>query len=975
MQIQSLQIGGFGALRGEFTFCPGLNIILAPNEAGKTTLSAAILGLLYGTRQMSGKRRLMTEDEKRYRPLSGGEFCLGGVVRTGGGRRYNIWRDFSGDICRVLELETGRDVSADFQRAPNGDILGLKLLGLSRIQYEKLAFLRQDELNNAWDFSEFSDSLSSLFSSEDGEGSTVQQALDTLEQARQKYSGLTGRAAIKIDTEITRIERRLEEIARELAGLEAESARTENAFAEVAGRVERNEAQGLEARKNEYLALLVRRAELERLFHERTRARAESQRLSVEILELAQYEALDCSAASRLAELAGLIRDRRAREAELARQEEGAKMRLEVISAQIADDEGHGREADERADAQALQQLEFDTEKLGELQRRSASARIDAQSAQSALKTAGLDSEAIRTAVLWIEQLPESERDFVQTCRAHEAELAGEASRTALRLAELERRKEDVERFRLEEYRQARTHLLLAMSFFVIAVLTFFLLDMLWFLALPPVLCVVWGIMGIVRMARAGNTEAAALERIIGEYREVSSQNAQEEKRREEHATRLGKICATFPGADTALLEALAMIDKAPRAVDVWRQTRQRLAELDETRLSLVNELEDEFRKRGLNWSGELDHELARRHNRQQREHEQLRQRQQKCAQEVQEVQRQRERTLAEATAAEGEFVALLAAGGVEFAGDHATALRIYQDNGRKRERLLLLREKELPAALERGGDENALAALQGDIDALRRRVEQMLEENPGFAGLVPEATVAEYEARAKASRERMRDDREALQERERAMALELNRYRENVPALLREREEITAALKRAENYRRAIDTAYEALEAVAAGLHARWSPLLSGELNELVRRFSDRWIFWLSRELRLSVSRREGGAPLDEEGLALHLSSGTRDQVYLALRLLLARKIGHGQPLPLVLDDPFVNADDERFLQGMEYLHELSATHQVFVFSCHQARHAQLLADRPWYAGAVVNFSGDSTDTPNPTASELQTD
>lgn len=955
MQIQSLQIGGFGILRGEFNFHPGLNIILAPNEAGKTTLSAAILGLLYGTRQATGKRRLMTEDEKRYRPMTGGEFSLGGVVRTGNGRRYNIWRDFGGDICRVLELETGRDVSADFQRAPNGDILGHKLLGLSRMQYEKLAFLRQDELNNAWDFSEFSDALSTLFSSEDGEGSTVQQALDTLEQARQKYSGLTGRAAIKIDTEINRIERRLEEISRELVRLEAESARTENAFAEVAGRVERNEALGLEARRNEYLALLVRRTELERLSHERARARAEAQQLSIEMLELAQYEAHDCSAASRLAELAGLIRDRRTRETELARLEEGARMRLEVISAQIAEDEGHANAFDRQTDAQTLHQLEFDTEKLGELQHRAASARIDAQSAQSALKTAGLDAEIIRAGVLWIEQLPETERDFVQTFRSQEAELGAENSRTALRLTELERRKDEVERFRLEEYRQARTHLLLAMSFFVIAVLTFFLLNMLWFLALPPVLCVLWGIMGIVRMARAGNTEAAELERLIGEYREAAAQNAELEGRREEHVARLEKICATLPGGGAALLETLTLIDKAPRAVEVWRHTRQRLAELEEARQELSGRLEEEFKKRGLIWSGELDHDAARRNIRQLREHEQLRQRQEKGAQEMQELHRQREAILAETTAAEAEFVALLAAGGVEFAGDHAAALRVYQDNGRKRERFLLLREKELPAAIGRGGDENALAALQGDIDALRRRSEQMLAENPGFAGLAPEATVAEYEARAKTARERMRDDREMLQERERAMALELNRYRENVPALLREQEEMTAALKRAQSYRRAIDIAYEALEGVAADLHSRWSPLLSGELNDLVRRFSDRWIFWLSRELRLSVSPREGGSPLDEEGLALHLSSGTRDQVYLALRLLLARKIGRGQPLPLVLDDPFVNADDERFLQGMDYLHELSATHQVFVFSCHQARHAQLLANRAWYAGALV--------------------
>lgn len=63
-------------------------------------------------------------------------------------------------------------------------------------------------------------------------------------------------------------------------------------------------------------------------------------------------------------------------------------------------------------------------------------------------------------------------------------------------------------------------------------------------------------------------------------------------------------------------------------------------------------------------------------------------------------------------------------------------------------------------------------------------------------------------------------------------------------------------------------------------------------------------------------------------------LSGGAIDEFYLACRLALVRLIyGETRP-PLVLDDPFVNFDEPRVMQTLEFLSKLSKEHQIIIFT-----------------------------------------
>ncbi|MFC4427132.1 AAA family ATPase [Deinococcus navajonensis] len=66
-------------------------------------------------------------------------------------------------------------------------------------------------------------------------------------------------------------------------------------------------------------------------------------------------------------------------------------------------------------------------------------------------------------------------------------------------------------------------------------------------------------------------------------------------------------------------------------------------------------------------------------------------------------------------------------------------------------------------------------------------------------------------------------------------------------------------------------------------------------------------------------------------------LSRGTQEQLYLAVRLGLARTLGQRTAnLPLMMDDILVNADPVRAHAVAETLAELSADHQVIYLTCH---------------------------------------
>lgn len=72
-------------------------------------------------------------------------------------------------------------------------------------------------------------------------------------------------------------------------------------------------------------------------------------------------------------------------------------------------------------------------------------------------------------------------------------------------------------------------------------------------------------------------------------------------------------------------------------------------------------------------------------------------------------------------------------------------------------------------------------------------------------------------------------------------------------------------------------------------------------------------------------------------------VSSGTMDQIYLAVRLAAAKLVQNGRDaMPLIFDDSFVLYDDERLRTALKWLVK-AWPNQIIIFTCHQ-REAQML-------------------------------
>ena len=75
------------------------------------------------------------------------------------------------------------------------------------------------------------------------------------------------------------------------------------------------------------------------------------------------------------------------------------------------------------------------------------------------------------------------------------------------------------------------------------------------------------------------------------------------------------------------------------------------------------------------------------------------------------------------------------------------------------------------------------------------------------------------------------------------------------------------------------------------------------------------------------------------------NVSSGSMDQVYLAVRLAAARLLqGDGEPFPLIFDDSFTQYDDERLRTALKWM-DKEYDGQMLIFTCHKREEQMLRA------------------------------
>lgn len=136
-----------------------------------------------------------------------------------------------------------------------------------------------------------------------------------------------------------------------------------------------------------------------------------------------------------------------------------------------------------------------------------------------------------------------------------------------------------------------------------------------------------------------------------------------------------------------------------------------------------------------------------------------------------------------------------------------------------------------------------------------------------------------------------------------------------------------------------AIDLALETMTTLSSSIRDSFGLYLNKTASDLIAGITGGIYTSLSVDENLNVflNTKTKLVPLEQ------VSSGTMDQVYLALRLAAARLIigDHGE-MPLIFDDSFVLYDDDRLRTALRWLVK-ACEGQIIIFTCHQ-REAQML-------------------------------
>ena len=147
MRFESVTAPAFGRLRDEtLDLAPGMNVIYGPNEAGKSTWHAALYAGLCGMRRARGRAR--SEDStfrERHMPWDGDGWEVGATVALKD-RRVVLRHDLDGRVdSSARDADLAdRDYSAEIMNEGAPD--GARWLGLDRSSFLSTACVRQTSI-------------------------------------------------------------------------------------------------------------------------------------------------------------------------------------------------------------------------------------------------------------------------------------------------------------------------------------------------------------------------------------------------------------------------------------------------------------------------------------------------------------------------------------------------------------------------------------------------------------------------------------------------------------------------------------------------------------------------------------------------------------------------------------------------------------------------------------------------------------
>lgn len=146
MRFLSLSAIAFGPFKDKkLTFAPGINVVYGPNEAGKSSLHAALYAGLCGLRRGPGQNKEEASFAERHKPWDDAKWEVAATVLLEDGRTVELRHELKRRVdCKATDVTTGVNVSKEIMNQNTPD--GAKWLGLDRQAFLATACIRQADI-------------------------------------------------------------------------------------------------------------------------------------------------------------------------------------------------------------------------------------------------------------------------------------------------------------------------------------------------------------------------------------------------------------------------------------------------------------------------------------------------------------------------------------------------------------------------------------------------------------------------------------------------------------------------------------------------------------------------------------------------------------------------------------------------------------------------------------------------------------
>ena len=926
MRLLRLDIRGFGQLQGRIDLDPGdghVGLVIERNEAGKSTLAAALLAALYG---LDGDRRRFRgtiTDLDRFRPWHQGEYGLT-LHLSHRGEELLVDRDFAQGTVRVLR---GAEDVTDRFRQGTSVAVGETLTGLRREQFVASVFVGQGDV--AWrDPEQLTEALQRVADSSSG-STTSDRAIAALERALDKYPGTTLAGPGKVTTEIKRCEDALATARAELADLDRRQSELEPRI------------------------VALESALVDEQHDERERAILRLRRLRTEEAAVRSVLAQDDELALRIGELRAQVDPFAQADTRLEAQRvqlNAGRRRLDLVRQDIAT---HQREIE-----QAQADLDREREQLDAVGLAHVPTADETERLQDALHTL---FEAVREHEDFLRRLDTDRAELTERgssvreaadltqvfeglTDADRVLLVGRSSRHGDREDRRRELESSIDRSRrtldvvarAQDSRRRRGWITLAVAGVLAGLVLVYggkvPVPIGLLLGLPSALAA-FGLFLAVQGSRHREGEIAVahatIESAAAALDDLSVEEADEQTRWSEFAVRLDVPADRLEEryAQWSRVEHLARRAVVHRErADGWRETRT-------DALDRLREFEDLFgesatEERARDWM-----ELARRA---QARAERVTEQEHRLANRDDEQRVRRESLASIEEELRTQLVDLL---GLDPGIDLGAAFERFDtalDAARARteirdHRLPLMADRRLDPA-RRQAHERRLDVVIEECTALEARVGAV--DDAPLTETDYESALSAIEARARARQERIESTRITVQSF-------VREYESRAPVLRESIEEHERALTRAVEYRAAVELARDTLRDLAQQTHVVWAAALERAAGRFLHSMGSE-VDEIRFDEHLGLRVHQQGRVLTGDEARRVLSAGALDTVFLASRFAVARFLAADDaPLPLVLDDPLANADDERLLATLRLLIEgVAPEQQVLLLACQQSRY-----------------------------------